>query len=364
MPLIGEEEKKEVMNVLKTGQLTTASFDGGLYTQKFESSVKSFLNVKHVIALNSGTSSLFASLLSLGIQKGDEVLVPSFTFLATANAVLLTGAKPVFVDIDMMHYTIDPKDLKNKITPKCKAIIPVHLFGHPADMDQIMEISNKHDLRIIEDAAQSLGAKYHQHQTGTLSDIGCFSMYPSKIITSGEGGFVSTNNDELAEKLKLIRNHGISQGSGVSVLGSNLRLPQMEAAIAYVQMSKLPLFLKARRKNAEILTDLLSDLNGITLPSEEKDCSANWYLYTVALERNRDKILKYLQSHGVGAAVYYDPPIQKTPFYATKGYDKLILPNTENASKHVISLPVHPGVSEDNCVHIASTIKTAVESTK
>jgi dTDP-4-amino-4,6-dideoxygalactose transaminase len=189
-------------------------------------------------------------------------------------------------------------------------------------------------------------------------------MYPSKIITSGEGGFVSTNNDALAEKLKLIRNHGISQSSDVTVLGSNLRLPQMEAAIAYIQMSKLPSFLKVRRRNAGILTDLLSGLNGVTLPTEAKGCSSNWYLYTLALEKNRDKILKYLLSHRVGAAIYYDTPIQKTPFYATKGYDKFILPNTDNASKHVLSLPVHPGVSEDDCVLIASTFRAALESAK
>ena len=364
MPLIGDEEKNEVMKVIMSGQLTTSSIEGGQYTQKFETSVKSFLNVKHVFALNSGTSSLYAALLSLDIQEGDEVLVPSFTFLATANAVLLVGAKPVFVDIDLAHYTIDSNDLENKITARSKAIIPVHLFGHPADMDKIMEIAQKHDLRIIEDAAQSLGAKYHEHQTGSLSDIGCFSMYPSKIITSGEGGFVSTNDDALADKLKLIRNHGISQSSDMKILGSNLRLPQMEAAIAYIQMSKLHSFLKVRRRNAGILNDLLSGLNGITLPSEAEGCSSNWYLYTVALEKNRDKILKNLLSNRVGAAVYYDPPIQKTPFYITAGYDKFILPNTDNVSKRVLSLPVHPNVSEDDCVHIASTFKTALESAK
>ena len=364
MPLIGNEEKDEVMKVLESSQLTNASIEGGHYTQKFQSSVKSFLNVKHVFAINSGTSSLYAALLSIGIKEGDEVLVPSFTFLATANVVLLTGAKPVFVDIDMAHYTIDPNDLKNKISTRSKAVIPVHLFGHPADMNKITEIAKKHDLRIIEDASQSLGAKYHERQTGSLSDIGCFSMYPSKIITSGEGGFVSTNDDALAENLKLIRNHGISQSLDAKVLGANLRLPQMEAAIAYIQMSKLPSFLKVRQRNAGILTDMLSGLNGAKLPGEAKDCSSNWYLYTVASERNRDKILKYLFSHKVGAAVYYDPPIHKTPLYAAKGYNQLILPNTDNACKHVLSLPVHPGVSEDDMIHIASTFRSAFKSAK
>lgn len=360
-PILGEEEKNEVLKVLESGQLTTASPDGGYYTKKFENSLKSFLNVKYALAVNSGTSSLISSLLSLNIKNGDEVLLPSFTFLATVNSVLLIGAKPVFVDIDLDHYNLDPKDLEKKISNKCKAVIPVHIYGHPADMTQIIEIGEKKGISIIEDAAQSLGATYNKSQTGTLADVGCFSMYPSKIITSGEGGFVTTNNDDLAEKLKLIRNHGINNNYDAIIPGSNFRLPQIEAAIAFIQMSKLSSFLISRRKNANILSELLSNLDGVTLPSEARGSKSNWYLYTVTIEKNRDNIMKYLHNHGIGAAAYYNPPVHKTQLFSSKIQNKLNLPNTEWASKHVLSLPIYPGVSEENLKYIASTFKNAIK---
>ncbi len=362
IPLIGEEEKSEVMKVLESGLLTTASPEGGEYIRKFQTAAESFLKLKHALSVNSGTSALYAALLALDIKAGDEVLLPSFTFLATANAVLLTGAKPVFVDIERNHYTIDSEDLEKKVTSRSRAIIPVHLYGHPAYMDRISEAAQKHDLHIIEDAAQSLGAAYKGHQTGTLSDIGCFSLYPSKVITSGEGGFVTTNDDILAEKLKMVRNHGMVHGYDSTILGTNLRMPEMEAAVASVQMSKLPSFLKARRKNAGILTERLSGLSGVTPPSEDEDCSSNWYLYTVILAENRDNVQEYLTSHEVGAAVYYNPAVHRVPLYVEKGFGEVSLPNTDWASQHVLSLPIHPGVSEGDLEVIASTLKKALSS--
>ncbi len=361
-PFLGDEEKNEVLKVLESGQLTTASPDGGFYTQKFQDSVKSFLNVKYVFAVNSGTSALISSLLSLGVKVGDEVLLPSFTFLATVNSVLLIGAKPVFVDIELDHFTIDPIDLEKKVSSKSVALIPVHLYGHPAAMDNILEIGEKHGVSIIEDAAQSLGASYNGCQTGAIADIGCFSMYPSKIITCGEGGFVTTNDDALANRLKLIRNHGIENNYAAVMPGANFRLPQIEASIAFIQMSKLNSFLASRRKNAEILTDLLSGLNGVKLPSEANGAISNWYLYTVTIENKRDNVLKYLHDNGIGAAVYYDPPVHRTQIFSSMSNISLNLPNTEWASKHVISLPVHPRVSEEDLAHIASTLKNAVKS--
>lgn len=360
-PILGNEEKNEVLKVLESGQLTTASPDGGIYTKKFQDSVKSFLKVKHVFAVNSGTSSLISSLLSLGIKAGDEVLVPSFTFLATVNSVIFTGAKPVFVDIDLNHYTLDPKDLQKKISTRSKAVIPVHLYGHPANMDNILEIGEINNIAIIEDAAQSLGATYNEIQTGAIGDIGCFSLYPSKIITSGEGGFVTTNDDDLAEKLKLIRNHGTNNNYDATIPGSNFRLPQIEAAIAFIQMSKLPSFLSFRRKNAELLSELLIGLDGIKFPSEERGSTSNWYLYTVTIDKKRDNVLKYLHNHGIGAATYYDPPVHKTQLFLSKVQNNFNLTNTEWASKHVLSLPVYPGVSEEKIKYIASTFKNAIK---
>jgi perosamine synthetase len=361
-PIIGEEEQAEVMKVLTSGILTSASAEGGEYVRRFQNSVESFLNAKYAVAVNSGTSALYASLLALGVKAGDEVLVPSFTFLATANTVLLAGAKPVFVDIETTHYTIDPTDFEKKITPRSRVVIPVHLYGHPAQMDQITEIAEKNSLSIIEDAAQSLGASYRGNATGTIGNIGCFSLYASKIITSGEGGFLTTNDDALAERLKMVRNHGMIHGYDSAVLGANFRLPEMEAAIAYVQMSKLQSFLEARRQNAITLTGLLEELKQVIVPSEGGECEANWSLYTAALPANRNQVKIYLASHGIGAAVYYDPPVHRTPLYSGSEMGQVALPRTDWASQHVLSLPIHPQVSQADLRLIASTMRDALES--
>ncbi|MBI2936859.1 MAG: DegT/DnrJ/EryC1/StrS family aminotransferase [Thaumarchaeota archaeon] len=361
-PIIGEEERAEVMKVLESGALTSASAEGGEYVRRFQKSVESFTSARYAVAVNSGTSALYAALLALGVKAGDEVLVPSFTFLATANTVLLAGAKPVFVDIETTHYTMDTEDLEKKITDRSRAVMPVHLYGHPAQMDQIAEIAEKKSLSIIEDAAQSLGANYRGRATGTIGDIGCFSLYASKVITSGEGGFLTTSDDALAARLKMVRNHGMIHGYDSAVLGANLRLPEMEAAIASVQMAKLPSFLEARRRNAVALTGLLEGLEQVILPSEGGECEANWSLYTVALPENRDKVKDYLASNGIGAAVYYDPPVHRTPLYSETEIGRVALPRTEWASRHVLSLPVHPRVSQDDIKTVASTVRNALES--
>src|ERR687884_1701701 len=205
---IGEEEKREVESVLEENALTTAARDGGKRVRDFESQMRNYLKAKHVLAVNSGTAALHAALLAAGIQQGDEVLIPSFTFVATANAVVAAGGKPVFVDVKKDDYTIDVSDLKTKITKKSRIVIPVHLYGHPSDIDEIRELAGKHSLDVIEDACQSLGSSYKKKQTGTFGILGCFSMYASKVLTAGEGGAISTDSDELADKIKMIRNHG------------------------------------------------------------------------------------------------------------------------------------------------------------
>jgi dTDP-4-amino-4,6-dideoxygalactose transaminase len=277
--------------------------------------------------------------------------LPSFTFVATANAVVSVGAKPVFVDIKKDNYTMDPLDLEKKITKKSKAVIPVHLYGNVAYMDEISEISSKHNLHIIEDAAQSMGSSYKGKQTGTFSELGCFSLYAAKVMTSGEGGIIVTSNKKLWEKLLMIRNHGMVHGYDTRMLGLNFRLPEINAAIAKVQMKKLPKFLLKRRKNAKILTDLLSGLD-ITLPQKRKYEEVNWYLYTVAT-KSRDKIAKDLNANGIGAAIYYSTPVHKTPYYGKK----LNLPITDWAASSVISLPVQPMVTEDNLRLTAKIIR-------
>jgi dTDP-4-amino-4,6-dideoxygalactose transaminase len=354
IPIIGKEEISEVISVLKKGALTSAANLGGKNVQEFEKLVSSFTKSKYAIAVNSGTAALQAALYALDIKTGDEVLLPSFTFVATANAVVSVGAKPVFVDIRRDNYTMDPADLERKITKKSKAIIPVHLYGNVAYIDEISEIARKHNLRIIEDAAQSMGSSYRGKQTGTFSELGCFSLYAAKVMTSGEGGIIVTSSKKLREKLLMIRNHGMVHGYDTRVLGLNFRLPEINAAIAKVQMKKLPKFLLKRKKNAKILTDLLSGLD-LTLPQKRKHEEVNWYLYTIAT-KSRDRIMKDLNSSGIGAAIYYSTPVHKTPYYGKK----INLPVTDWAARNVLSLPVQPMVTEDNLRLTARTIRSAL----
>lgn len=355
IPILGKEEIKEVMSILKGGTLTSAANQGGKNVQEFEKLASKFVKSKYAIAVNTGTAAIQAALLALGIKHGDEVLIPSFTFVATANAVISVGAKPIFVDILKENYTMNPNDLKKKITKKSKAIIPVHLYGNVAYINQIKTIANKNNLKIIEDAAQSLGSTYKDKHTGTFSELGCYSLYPAKVMTSGEGGFIVTNSKKLFDKLRMIRNHGMLHGYDTQVFGLNLRLPELSAAIAKIQIKKLPNFLIKRRKNAKILSELISDLD-IKIPIERKNEKVNWYLYTVAT-KHRDKILKKLNSNGIGATAYYPTPVHKTPFYNKK----INLPVTDWAASQVLSLPIHPLVSTKNIEFIAKTVHESLK---
>jgi dTDP-4-amino-4,6-dideoxygalactose transaminase len=347
VPILGKEEITSVTSILKNGVLTSASNLGGKHVQAFEKSAASFVNSKYAVAVNSGTAALQAALFALDVKKGDEVLIPSFTFVATANAVVSTGAKPVFVDILNKNYTIDPDDLEKKITKKTHAIIPVHLYGNVAIIERLSEISKKYNIPIIEDSAQSLGSTYKGKHTGTFFEMGCYSMYSTKVMTAGEGGFVVTNNKNLRDKLLMIRNHGMVHGYDTRMFGLNLRLPEINAAIATIQIKKLPKFLKSRANNAKLLSKLISDLK-VVLPIERKNENVNWYLYTISTDK-RDKLLKKLNEKGIGAASYYSTPIHKTPFYKLK----IKLPITDLASSNVISLPIHPNVTQKNIEFIA-----------
>ena len=350
IPYVGREEISVVTSILKNGALTSSANQGGKYVQEFEKSVSSFVNSKYTIAVNSGTAALQAALYALDIKHGDEVLIPSFTFVATANSVYSTGAKPVFVDILKENFTMDPDDLEKKITKNTKAIVPVHLYGNIAYLDRISEIAKKFNIPIIEDSAQSLGSTFKKKHTGTFFEMGCFSMYPAKVMTAGEGGFIVTNNKKFRDKLLMIRNHGMVKGNDTKIFGLNLRLPEINAAIATVQMKKLPNFLKTRQKNSELLSRLLSKSN-LHLPQERKNEKVNWYLYTVTTPK-RNALLKKLNANGIGAASYYPIPVHKTPFYKSK----INLPVTDWAASHVLSLPVHPKVTSKNIDFIAKSV--------
>jgi perosamine synthetase len=363
-PWISEEEKTEVLKVLDDNVLTSAAKDGGKRVQSLEGLLKDYLNVKNVVCVNSGTAALYSALLTMEIGQGDEVLLPSFTFVATANSVVAAGAKPVFVDINKEDYTMDVTDLKKKITKNSKAIIPVHIYGHPADMDEILEVGTAHSIDVIEDACQSLGSLYKKKQTGTIGKLGCFSFYASKVLTAGEGGAVATNDDNSANMIKMIRNHGMVKGYDTRVLGLNLRLPELSAAVAYAQMDKLQRMLHLRRRNSNLLTSLLDPLTKekrIRIPRETAEKKFNWYLFTVSFQEGfvRNKIQEVLADAKISATVYYDPPVHKTPYYqrftSTTG-----LPNTDWASKHVLSLPVHSFVGEKELKDIQSSIENTI----
>lgn len=354
IPIIGREEIRAVNDVLRTGVLTSSTIQGGKNVREFERLSSLFVKSKFSIAVNSGTAALQAALFALDVKKGDEVLLPSFTFVATANAVLSTGAKPVFVDILKENYTMDPLDLEKKITARSKVVIPVHLYGNVAFMKKISKIAKENNLRILEDAAQSLGSTLNKKHTGTFGDIGCYSLYPAKVMTSGEGGFLVTDDKKLHEKLLMIRNHGMVHGYDTRIFGLNLRMPEINAAIAKEQIKKLPKFLRKREKNARYLSDLISDMN-IKIPTERKNESVNWYLYTIAT-KDRDKLMKRLNSKGFGAAAYYPMPVHKTPYYKMKAK----LPITNWAADHVLSIPIHPGVTSSNLSSMAKIIRGVV----
>ncbi len=349
-PIVGTEEISAVTSILRDGALTSSANQGGIHVRAFEKSVSSFVKSRYAVAVNSGTAALQAALYALDITRGDEVLIPSFTFVATANAVASTGARPVFVDIQRENYTVDPDHLEKKITKKTRAIIPVHLYGNVACMERLSEISRKYNIPVIEDSAQSLGSTYKGRHTGTFFEMGCYSMYPAKVMTAGEGGFIVTNNKKLRDKLLMIRNHGMVHGYDSKRFGLNLRLPEISAAIANIQMKKLPNFLRSRKNNARLLSELISDLN-VQLPSQRKNENLNWYLYTIATTK-RKKLFNELNKKGIGAASYYQTPVHKTPLYKSK----IRLPVTDWAASHVISLPIHPKVTQKNIRFIAKAM--------
>jgi dTDP-4-amino-4,6-dideoxygalactose transaminase len=362
-PSIDTREIKAVIKVLKSGILT-GRFGSGPLVKQFETKFAKFSRAKHAIAVNSGTAALHMALWAADIKAGDEVILPSFTFIATAEAVALVRAQPVFVDIKPDTYNIDPDQIESAITDKTKAIIPVDLYGLPAEMDKIREIANQHNLIVVEDAAQAHGASYMGKPPGSLADMTCWSFYASKNMTTGEGGMITTNNDRYAEQLCLIRSHGEKKEYNAALLGHNYRMPEIEAAMGMEQLKKLPTFLAKRRKNATTLTRLMGKLKQLALPIEPKGCRSSWYLYTVKIRngevKERDRVIEELKKQGVGAAVYYRTPIHLMPYYRQLG--KYHLPNTEEIAHQVLSLPVHPSLTADEVDYVAKSLKKALKT--
>lgn len=353
-----EAEVQAVLEVMRKGPVTNA-LGAGPKVLEFEKMFAEFAGVKHAVAVNTGTAALHTAVMAVGVGRDDEVIVPSFTFVATAEAVALAGAKPVFTDIDPETYTLSPAAVKKAITKKTKAILPVDLYGFSADMKPLREIAAKHGLGLVEDAAQAHGATYAGKPAGCFSDAACWSLYASKNMMTGEGGVVTTNNDKIDEKLRMIRTHGEKAKYASEMLGSNYRMPELEAAIGVVQMKKLPSFLAKRRQNSQQLTKILSKAKKLVLPYETKTCQHSWYLYTARLkdatEAQRNKLIENLKAKGIGAEAYYVNPINTMPFYR-ENYGAKALPETEKAAKQVFSLPVHPAVTEEEIKFIGETV--------
>ncbi|MCK4424591.1 DegT/DnrJ/EryC1/StrS family aminotransferase [Candidatus Bathyarchaeota archaeon] len=356
-PQIGEEEIEVVVKVMKSGVLTHKLGAGPMVT-KFEKTFAKFVEARHAIAVNTGTAALHSAIVAAGLKKGDEVILPSFTFVSTAEVVVMTGAKPVFVDINLETYNISPEEVEKAVTKRTKAIFPVDLYGLPADMKRIRETADKHGLVIVEDAAQAHGASYKGNPVGAFADVTCWSFYASKNMTTGEGGMITTNNDEIAEKLRLMRSHGEKEEYKSVMLGHNYHMSEIQAAIGCVQLEKLPKFVAKRRGNAKRLTVKLRKEPKLQLPMKPKGCKHGWYLYTVRLKdakkRQRDRIVEGLKKKGIGAGVYYVNPIHLMPYYSK--FCKHKLPETEKAAQQVFSLPVHPSVTAEQIDFIGESV--------
>jgi dTDP-4-amino-4,6-dideoxygalactose transaminase len=355
-PVIGKEEISEVEEVLRSGYLSE-----GETVRKFESEFAAFIGTEHAVAVNSGTAALHIALLAHGIGPGDEVITTPFTFIATANAVLLTGARPVFADIQPDTFNIDPDEVLKKITSKTRAILPVHLYGQPCDMSALMKIAHGYSLVIIEDACQSHGAEYvNGKKTGSF-DTGCFSFYPTKNMTTGEGGIITTNDADIAEKARLIRNHGQNRRYYHEVEGYNYRMTNIAGALGLCQLKKLPYFNEARIKNAQILTAGLRNIEGLVTPRSNSYTKHVFHQYTIRITEefpvSRDDLRRNLLQRGISTEIYYPRPIHRQPLYQRKGYADW-LPVSEQAANEVISLPIHPSLNQQNIRHITESIRS------
>ncbi|PWB85801.1 UDP-2-acetamido-2-deoxy-3-oxo-D-glucuronate aminotransferase [Methanobrevibacter woesei] len=353
-PIIGEEEIENVVEVLKSGMIAQ-----GPKVMEFEEKFANWIGAKYGIATNSGTSALHVALLACGIGEGDEVITTPFTFIASGNAIVYTGATPVFADIDLDTYTIDPDKIEDLITDKTKAILPVQLYGQAADMDKIREIAEKHDLKIIEDAAQAHGAEYNGEKVGTLGDMACFSFYPTKNMTTSEGGMITTDDEELAKKAQMFRAHGASERYHHDEIGYNFRMTDIAAAIGLAQLKVIDEFNDKRISNANYLNEQLKDVEGIVTPKSPDNYKHVYHQYTILVEKgNRDDWVEFLTNKGIGTGIHYPIPLYNQPIYKKLGIEG-DCPLAEKAADNVISLPVHPSLTKEDLDLVVDAVKEA-----
>jgi len=352
-PLIGEQEQAAVAAVLASGRLVQGT-EVAAFEEEFCAQV---VAGRRGVAVNSGTSALHVGLLALGVGPGDEVVVPSFTFAATANAVRLCGAVPVFADVDPVTFCLDPAAVEAALTPRTRAVVPVHLFGHPADMTRIGALAAEHGLRVLEDAAQAHGATWRGEPVGALGDAGAFSFYPTKNMTSGEGGMLTTAAPDVERTARLLRNQGMEERYRNEIVGLNYRMTDVHAAIGRVQLRRLAEWTATRRRHAAALTTALTELAtpGIVLPRTADGAGHVWHQYTLRVPGGRDAFVDGLAALGVGAAAYYPVGVHRLPAHA----DALVpnpLPHTDTAAAEVVSIPVHPALGADDVARVVEAV--------
>jgi perosamine synthetase len=351
-PVIGEAEIDAAVRVLRSGMVIQGPEVAG-----FEQEFGEFVGGRHCVAVNSGTSALHLTLMALGFGPGDEVIVPSFSFAATANVVRLVGATPVFVDIEPGSFNLDPDAVAAAVTPRTVAIMPVHLYGLPARMDRINEIARQNDLAVVEDAAQAHAAAIDGTPVGTFGVAGCFSFYPTKNMHSLEGGMISTADAHFARTLRLLRNQGMEQRYQNEIVGANTRLTDVAAAIGRVQLARLPEWTEQRRANAAYLNE---HLEGVIVPEVEPGYRHVYHQYTIRVAGDRDAFSARLKELGVGSATYYPTPIHRLrPFLDEDGrVGDWKLPETDRAADEVLSLPVYPALTQDQLDRIVEAVNT------
>ena len=347
---ISEEIAQALKKVLESGW-----FILGEEVEKFEEDFSKYIGTKYGVGVNSGSDALFLALKALGISKGDEVITVSHTFISTVDAIVRNGAKPVFVDIDSDTYCIDVTKIEERITNKTKAILPVHLYGHPADMEPIMEIAQRHNLHVIEDACQAHSAEYKGKKVGSIGDVGCFSFYPIKNLGAyGDGGIAVTDNGELAEKVRMLRNYGQVQKYYHDFVGVNSRLDEIQAAILRVKLRHLDEWNERRKKVAKLYNELLKD-SKIVKPFEKDYAKHVYHLYVIRC-KERSKVQQHLLENGIQTQIHYPVPVHKQKAYLDLGFDTH-LPVTETICNEILSLPMYPWLSNEEVLVVGGEIK-------
>jgi len=349
---VDDQIQKVVFNVLNSGR-----YINGQNLKSFEEEFADLCSTEYAVGVSSGTSAILLSLMALGIGKGDEVIVPSLTFIATATPAKFLGAALVYADIDPETYTIDPAEVQRKITPRTKAIVPVHLYGHACDMDPINELARAHELYVIEDACQAHCATYKGKKTGSLGDIACFSFFPSKNMTVlGDGGMITTNDSELAQKVGMLRNHGRTQKYVHEMLGLNCRLSEVHAAIGREQLKHLTGW-NERRRAIAAKYDVLLRGSGVIIPMEREWAKHVYHMYVIRVKQ-RDKLASYLKGKGVETGIHYPVPVHRQPCLMSDVH----LPITEKYVDEILSLPMHPQLTDAEVEYVASEIGKFIEA--